>query len=368
MSLARKCGWCQATGIKLSNCAKCCLVAYCGRECQKKHWKSEHKAHCCRSDVEITVNITAAKPGRPHKVVGDSTPENISMDLFLKMTKEEQKVAVGNFAKATHSTRKYQDTMTDVSLRWAAVSATSRLVMMSMSIDDWTSADTRLRAFFRLVNLLEVVKPTQAQRDEWGLENYVSCMIKNQRVVEEILLEADIFLTRKRVWQLKPGKHKSEQTYALVQRIMYSQRHYVKLGGDFVEMNVYSRIEQIDLCISFLVDLGCTDEDVGNGVELYKTFGMLDSQLALGFSIFDSARQDYEQRAEQVSSLNFMVGVVKGMKEDVELRDLGDYAQLGNFARFIEIEFNAMDSAAEQMDLAFDKKENRAVCSPETCS
>jgi len=144
-----------------------------------------------------------------------------------------------------------------------------------------------------------------------------------------------------------------------VLRIMYSQQHYAKLGPDYIENNVHCQIEQIGLCISFLVDLGCTDEDVGNGVELYKTFGMLDSQLALGFSIFDSARQDYEQRAEQVSSLNYKKDVVQTMKDHVERVGFGDYAKLGNFVQFIEIEFQAMDSACDALDLAFEKQEDK---------
>jgi hypothetical protein len=32
---------------KLSACAKCRVVFYCHRECQKKHWKT-HKKHCCK--------------------------------------------------------------------------------------------------------------------------------------------------------------------------------------------------------------------------------------------------------------------------------------------------------------------------------
>ena len=343
--------------MKLSRCSRCCLVAYCGKDCQKKHWKRGHKQSCCRTETEITFSVTAAQPGRPHKVIGDSTPGNISMGLFVQMTQDEQKVAILKFAKATHSQRNYDaDTNTDVELRWDAVCATSRLVLMSMKIIDWGSADTRLRAFFRLVKLLEVVKPTQAQRYEWNLESHVTSMTQNRRVVEEMLMEADILATRNHVFQLEPGKQKSEQTYALVLRIMYSQQHYVKLGADFIEMNVYGRIDLVHLCISFLVDLGCTQEDVGNGVELYKTFGMLDSQLTLSSSIFRSARKDYEERAEQVSALNYMKDVVQRMKHRVVRDGFGDYAKLGNFVQFIEIEFRAIDTAIAEMDLAYEKR------------
>jgi len=33
---------------KLSACARCGLVAYCSRDCQKAHWKANHKQHCIR--------------------------------------------------------------------------------------------------------------------------------------------------------------------------------------------------------------------------------------------------------------------------------------------------------------------------------
>jgi len=208
------------------------------------------------------------------------------MTLFLKMTKEEQTQALVEFAQKTRSIRKYKDEMIDASLRWAAVKATSRLVLMCMKIDKWDAADKRLHAFFRLVDKLEEVQPSQAQRDAWDLDSYVACMTKNRCVVQEILLEAEIFGTRKRVWVLKPGKDKSEQTYAFLQRIMLSQQQYEKLGPDYLALNVYYQIEVIEMCISYLVDLGCTDEDVNNGVELGKSFEILDKQLALGFTIW----------------------------------------------------------------------------------
>jgi len=350
MSMARKCGWCRAADKQLFRCAKCCLVSYCGRDCQLKHWKSEHKASCRKTQLKITFSVVGENAPQ---IVGDSSPENISMGLFVKMTAAEKEEAVVKFSNATRSVRKYKDEMIDVSLRWAAVSATTRLALMKMVMNDWEGADTQVRAFFRLVERLEQIHPSQAQRDEWRLDNSVVSMTKNRCVVQEVLLKADIFVTQKRVWDLEPGKHKSEQTYALVQRIMLSQRHYVKLGPEYVEMNVYCRIQMVDMCMTFLVDLGCKHEDVENGVELYKSFGMLDNQLALGFAIFDSAVKFYPERAEQFAKLKRLVGVVKTMKDYVVH---GDFGELGDFAEFVEIHFQAFDLASERLDAASDPR------------
>ena len=347
MSLARKCGWCRATDVLLFSCAKCCLVSYCGRKCQLKHWKSEHKASCRK--IAIVVSTVDLKAGFAQEDAGGICPEDISMSLFVKMTPQAQEETIVKFAETTRSMRKYNDKMTDVLLRWAAVRATTRLVMMSMVLNDCEGADTRLRAFFRLVQRLEHVHPSQEQRDEWGLDRFVTSMTKNRCVVQEVLLKAEIFATRKRVWQLEPGKHKSEQTYALFQSIMLSQRHYVKLGADYAEMNVYSRIQAIDMCMSFLIDLGYEDEDVDNGVELYKSFGMLDNQLALGFAIFESAIAAYPQRAQQFAKLEYLADVVKRMKEYVVFGEIGE---IGDFAEFIQIYFDTFDLASAHSDAA----------------
>ena len=317
--MVRKCAWCEATHLPLSSCGKCRLVAYCGRDCQKMHWKHGHKASCCKTDIHTTFRVLDRRAGGLHIVVGDSSPENFSLQLFMKKSKKEQEQTVVKFAEATRSTRKYKQS--DVSLRWAAASTTARLVMMYMVTDDWNAADKCLRAFFRLVERVEELEPSQAQRDAWDFDSYVKSMAQNRCVVEEILLEAEIFVTRKRVWELEPGLHKSEQTYALMQRIMLSQAQFVKFGPDYIEMNVFSRIEQVTTCISFLVDLGCTDADVDNGVDLAKSFEIMDNQLALAFSIFDNALEDYDGRKEQISAIQHLVGVVDRMKEFVLLGD-----------------------------------------------
>ncbi|KAH8797784.1 hypothetical protein DL96DRAFT_1688384 [Flagelloscypha sp. PMI_526] len=45
---------CQSREFKLRVCSKCCLVQYCGHECQKRHWKVHR--HFCRKYLPETAS------------------------------------------------------------------------------------------------------------------------------------------------------------------------------------------------------------------------------------------------------------------------------------------------------------------------
>ena len=40
------CDNCADTACPLKSCARCKLVKYCGKPCQRQHWKSGHKKRC----------------------------------------------------------------------------------------------------------------------------------------------------------------------------------------------------------------------------------------------------------------------------------------------------------------------------------
>ena len=44
---------CGADGGAKRRCARCRAVSYCSAECQRMHWKKEHRAQCCDKDMNI---------------------------------------------------------------------------------------------------------------------------------------------------------------------------------------------------------------------------------------------------------------------------------------------------------------------------
>jgi len=75
--LTKVCGNClasegSASSPKLSACARCGLVLYCSRDCQREHWKANHKQHCDAKADRAPQNHKLTKPCV--KVAGESVP------------------------------------------------------------------------------------------------------------------------------------------------------------------------------------------------------------------------------------------------------------------------------------------------------
>ena len=66
----KTCAYClapQSNDTKVSDCSRCGLVAYCSKDCQRTHWKANHKSFCIpKADrapppVEPTASATKNK-------------------------------------------------------------------------------------------------------------------------------------------------------------------------------------------------------------------------------------------------------------------------------------------------------------------
>jgi hypothetical protein len=234
------------------------------------------------------------------------------METFLAGTADDRHACIKKVAKDSKAARKTSSGMQDVERRWAAVFATSRLVILCMANNEFVPARNHVTEFFRLWKLFEVLECSQEQRNIWEVDCHLICMTKNQCVLDAMLLDTENLDTRRRVWALPPGPEKTAQSYALIASVEASQAMYHTLGKDFVHLNFAGRVFMIFTCIYFLVDLGT---NVADGVILSKTFRLLDKQMQLCGEMLQNQDISYEGRAQDDASFRRMVGIVKRMKE-----------------------------------------------------
>lgn len=56
----KKCDKCQGEFHSLLSCSGCKTVRYCGQECQKAHWKAQHRHDCARMKADRAEKSGAA--------------------------------------------------------------------------------------------------------------------------------------------------------------------------------------------------------------------------------------------------------------------------------------------------------------------
>ena len=52
-----ECSNCGGHEFPLSNCSRCTISAYCGKACQKQHWKDGHKLFCIPFEQKLQKGI-----------------------------------------------------------------------------------------------------------------------------------------------------------------------------------------------------------------------------------------------------------------------------------------------------------------------
>jgi len=302
-----KCGFCKATNKRLYACKQCSLVSYCGKECQKNDWKRGHRERCGSEVHHTQLHIHDATSGEA--AVADrisllDEKSYVCMQTFTAGTADERHACIKKVAKDSKAARKSTSGMNDVTRRWAAVFATSRLVILCMANNEFVPARKHVGEFFRLWNLFEVLECSQEQRNIWEVDCHLICMQKNQCVLDAMMLDTENLDTRMRVWALPPGQDKTAQTYALIANVEASQAMYKTLGKDFVHLNFAGRVFMIFTCLYLLVDLGT---DTTDGIILAKSFALLDRQMVLCYDMLQNTHIIYDRHAEDEANFRRMV-------------------------------------------------------------
>ena len=314
---ALKCGFCKQIFEKLYACKKCSLVAYCGKDCQRQDWKRGHRETCRDESISMTLKFHDSTLGETMAVdrVGLLGEDSyVCMKKFNAATADERHALIKKVAKDSKSARKRTSGMNDVTQRWAAAFATSRLVILCMTNNEFVPARTHLNEFFRLWKLFEVLECTEEQRDTWQTDCHFACMQKNQCVLDLMLLDAENLDTRLRVYKLPKGPDKTKQAYDLVTSIEASQALHTSLGEDFKSINFGGRIFMVFASLYILLEIGC---DTANGIIFEKSFGMLDRQMAFCQEMLQNTDIIYDLRDEDKERWLRLEDIIGRMKQCV---------------------------------------------------
>jgi len=69
---------------KLSACARCGLVVYCSRECQRTHWKAGHKQHCVAKVDRAPQNLEPARKDDAFNATTEGEKCSICLDSLTE--------------------------------------------------------------------------------------------------------------------------------------------------------------------------------------------------------------------------------------------------------------------------------------------
>ena len=111
------CGAYAAEGTALKVCASCRNAHYCGRECQRLHWKDGgHRDQCYATRLSPTTvkfgNIHCNVPGAGAAAGGEDKGEDEDLDMvkvFNEIALEDYNKTADAFARFTRADRKIDD-------------------------------------------------------------------------------------------------------------------------------------------------------------------------------------------------------------------------------------------------------------------
>jgi hypothetical protein len=90
----KKCWYCHQACLKNLKCGKCKNVRYCGKECQKQHWKQHHRSNCFasselkQSQKDLTwIDGTTHDPSRPQ---GEWAPWKSVWKQYMRLVKSDK--------------------------------------------------------------------------------------------------------------------------------------------------------------------------------------------------------------------------------------------------------------------------------------
>lgn len=240
------CNFCAspvADGCTLKVCSKCHSVHYCNEVCQRKHWKNGHRDNCAPTFFKSNVEATDG-----------GVPEHI----FRPMSDAQRDAITVEFRRTSKAVRNAKNK--DAAACWDAVECVVTLAVLYKLRNKWAVAIRFMDDFNRFIELYKQLVPEGGV--EWirvDASSHISCMGKNRRLVEAVLLSFKNASAVSGLACLAIGRERSERTYVLLEELVHEQTVWSTI--DCTE-NI-DRIIRIDItCLSLVAGM-TTHEDAG---------------------------------------------------------------------------------------------------------
>jgi len=322
--LVPKCANCKRIDCSMLTCARCSLVAYCSKECQKHHWKNGHKGSCKKKTGEVRLVSDEQTAGEAAALTsaflqGNCMNADLPTDIFHRMSLEERATSAAAFSVTTKKMRKKRansgaETAHQV---WKRAVAYTGVVGIEICNHAPFAAKKALLEFFRLHEVFQGMASTQEQRDIWNVHSYVKAMVYNSYQVDQQIMNAENEEWRARLEPMPPSVQRSEQVYLLVENIELEQATFGPLGQIFVDANVAFIVDSCVRAVHMLLQIGCPP---AYGLDSIRSSKLMEKQLSVAYDILASTPATYHGRSEHIAALD-------RLRFFVVIRKLTPYAQ-----------------------------------------
>jgi len=249
--LKKSCAKCGKSEDNLSACAKCHLVSYCSRECQRSDWP-KHKVSC---KLDTTATIVSTSGSQHHGVPVTDDEEEATRTviqqleyIFDVLTGVEKETAIRGLIEVTKEQRREHRRAKNF---FGVAENCLTLCSIYVKLKHFTEAESAINRCVRYVGKVDdMIQDDPVARSNPDLESLRLSMQWNRLVVDTLLLTAANESEMYDVEQMPMGSERCERTYAVVGKLLREQTNCLKIGN----LHQCFKIDVHCICIVHAID------------------------------------------------------------------------------------------------------------------
>mmetsp|Transcript_88141 Transcript_88141/g.128846 ORF Transcript_88141/g.128846 Transcript_88141/m.128846 type:complete len:331 (+) Transcript_88141:3291-4283(+) len=278
------CNFCGKLPERLHVCSKCQNVRYCDKNCQRRHWRAGHRAHCAPTNIAI---IAQSVLGETHV-------------LFQPMSDAQRDKATECFRKQSKLARNNQDTKDPVAC-FFAVECAFILSSLYQLRNKWGEALRFMNDFDDFVNIFKTIAPEGSA--EWvraGASAHVCAMLTNRKMVEVFLLSVNNAAEVQMLKAMPMGSARTKRAFVLAEELLLEQTTWCTLDSTSLALNI-DRILQLGVVyLHVLSDVGCTEDMYSASLYKYVQFAQKCIERALALMESPTVPPKFKSRARHL--------------------------------------------------------------------